>query len=484
MNATLIRSAIHIAAISGQYLATAMFIPAMLDLYHGHDDWRVFALCGFMVGGFSLAAAMATRAPNPTFNKRFGFLLVNVLWAVFSLVGAIPIYFADTDLTFAQALFESVSAVTTTGSTVLVGLDSAPPGLLIWRSLLCWLGGIGIVALGLFVLPFLRVGGMSFFKMESSDTNEKPFARLASYTRAFLAVYFGITLACAIAYDIAGMSRLDAINHAMTTVATAGFSTHDASFAYFDNVAILWISTVFMALCSLPFSILILFVARGRLDALKDPQIGVFLMYLAAFALAVALYDHFMNASDFPTALTQSFFNITSILSTTGYSSADYTTWGPFVVLVVFFATFAGGCSGSTAGGIKAYRFLILYNVLRTGLKRLVYPNAVYSVRYGSKTIDADTQRAVFLFFSTYMMLWAFGSVAMGALGYDVATAISAPITALSNVGPGIGPIIGPAGNFSTISEPALYLLSLLMLLGRLEILSVLVLLMPTYWRN
>ncbi len=484
VNATLVRSAIHIAAICGQYLATAMFIPAMIDLYFGHEDWKVFALSGFMVGGFSLATAMATRAPHPAFNKRFGFLLVNVLWAAFSVIGAIPLYFADVELTFAQAFFESVSAVTTTGSTVIVGLDQAPPGLLLWRALLCWLGGIGIVALGLFVLPFLRVGGMSFFKMESSDTNDKPFARLASFTRAFVAVYVFITLACAIAYDFAGMTRFDALVHALTTVATAGFSSHDASFAYFDSIPMLWIATFFMVLCSLPFSILIVFVARGRLDALRDPQIMVFLLYVAGLSIAVAMYQHFRSGIDFPSALAHSFFNMASILSTTGYASADYTLWGPFVVVVAFFATFIGGCSGSTAGGIKAYRFIILFNILRTGLKRLIYPNAVESVRYGTKIVDADMQRAIFLFFSSYMMLWAFGSIALSALGYDILTAVSGSITALSNVGPGVGPLIGPAGNFSTMGTPALYIMSLLMLLGRLEVLSVLVLLTPTFWKN
>ena len=484
MNASLFRFSIYIAAICGLYLATAMLIPAMVDLYYGHDDWQIFALCAFMVGGLSLMTAMATRSAPPVFSKRLGFLLVNVLWAVFSLVGAIPLLFSGQGLNFAQSLFESISAITTTGSTVLAGLDHMPPGLLVWRSLLQWLGGIGIVALGLFVLPFLRVGGMSFFKMESSDISDKPFARLASFTRAFFAIYVGITLLCAISYDFAGMSHFDAINHAMSTVATGGFSTHDASFGHFRSDVLLWISTFFMAICSLPFSILIVFIVRGRLDALRDPQIGVFFGYLTAFAIASAVYNHLANGADFATAITHSFFNFASILSTTGYASQDYTLWGPFVVLAAFFATFVGGCSGSTAGGVKAYRFVILANIITIGLKKLIYPNAVYSVRYGRQTVDAETQRTVFLFFSAYVFLWVIGSMLMGAFGYDIATSTSAVITALSNVGPGVGQIIGPAGNFATMSDPALYLLSLMMLLGRLEVLTVLVLLMPMFWKN
>ena len=484
MNASLLRSVVYIAALCGLYLSTAMLVPAMVDLYYGHKDWRVFATCAFMVGGLSLMAAMATRGAPPTFSKRLGFLLVNVLWAVFAVVGAVPFMFSGPELNFAQALFEAMSGITTTGSTVISGLDTMPPGLLMWRSLLAWLGGIGIVALGLFVLPFLRVGGMSFFKMESSDTNDKPFARLATFTRAFMAIYVGITVSCAIAYDFAGMSHFDAINHAFATVATAGFSTHDASFGYFQSDAILWISTFFMTISSLPFSILIVFVVRGRLDALRDPQIVVFLGYLAAFSISGALYNHLKNGVELMDALTHSFFNFSSILSTTGFASQDYLLWGHFMVTAAFFATFMGGCSGSTAGGIKAYRFVILFNVITTGLKKLIYPNAVYSVRYGNQTVDAETQRTVFLFFSAYVFLWVMGSMAMSAFGYDFATSTSAVITALSNVGPGVSTLIGPAGNFATFGDPELYLLSLMMLLGRLEVLSVLVLLMPIFWRT
>tara|TARA_R110002020_G_scaffold70492_3_gene182854 strand:+ start:1263 stop:2795 length:1533 start_codon:yes stop_codon:yes gene_type:complete len=484
LNASLLRPAIYIAALCGLYLATAMFLPAMMDLYYGHDDWQVFALSAFMVGGISLMTALATRGAPPVFTKRLGFLLVNLLWVIFSLVGAIPLYLADHDLSFAQSIFESISAITTTGSTVLVGLDDLPPGILLWRSLLQWLGGIGIVALGLFVLPFLRVGGMSFFKLESSDTSDKPFARLASFTRAFIGIYVGITLVCAICYAWAGMNRFDALNHALTTVATGGFSTHDASFGYFNSIPLLWISTVFMTICSLPFSLLIIFVVRRRLDSLRDPQIIVFVGYLFVFSVALGVYHHLNNDVGLGTALAHSFHNISSILSTTGYASTDYTAWGPFAVALAFFATFMGGCTGSTAGGIKAYRFVVLFNIVGTGLKRLVYPNAVYSVRYGKAVIEPEAQRGIFLFVALYIFLWAVGSLAMTLLGYDFLTSASSVITALSNVGPGIGDIVGPAGNFSTISDPALYLLSVMMLAGRLEILTVLVLLTPLFWRQ
>ena len=484
MNATQLRASLYIAGLCGIYLAAAMFLPAAIDLYYGNRDWQLFAACGFMVGSFSLACTLATRGSTPVVSKRLAFFIVNVLWALFSLVGALPLYLSPLGLTFSQSLFESISAITTTGSTVIAGLDNAAPGILFWRSLLHWMGGIGIVALGLFVLPFLRVGGMSFFKLESSDTGDKPFAKLATFTRAFLAVYVGLTLACTIAYDMTGMGHFDALNHAMATVATGGFSTHDASFGYFQSLPLMWVGTVFMTVCSLPFSIMILFAVRRRTDTLFDPQVGFFLGYLCVFSGLLGVYHYVHNDVTLPVALTHSFFNIASILSTTGFASEDYTLWGPFAVALALFATFLGGCSGSTAGGIKAYRVLIIMSVINTGLKKLLYPNAIYPVRYGRKSVDPDIVKGIFLFVSLYMAIWVAGSLILTLLGYDLLTAISASITCLSNVGPGIGHVIGPAGNFSTISDPALNVLSVLMLLGRLEVLTVLVLFLPIFWKN
>lgn len=484
MNATIFRSAINVAAISGIYLSLAMLIPAAIDLYFGHPDATIFLTSAFATGGLSLITAAATRAGPPPFNKRMGFLVVNFLWMIACLIGAVPLWLSSVDLSFGQALFESVSAVSTTGATVIVGLDQAPPGILMWRSMLHWLGGIGILALGLFIMPYLRVGGMSFFKLESSDTGDKPFARIASYTRAFIAIYVVITLVCAVVYAALGMSRFDALNHAMSTVATGGLSTHDASFGHYKSLPLLWAATFFMTLSSLPFSVLIVFAVRRRFDALKDPQIRVFLGYLVLFSLAASVYLRLQKGVDFHEALAHSFFTVSSILSTTGFASDDYTQWGHFIVALAFVATFMGGCSGSTSGGIKAYRLIILFNFLRSGLYRLIYPDGVHAVRYGHRTVDVEVQRGVFLFFLTYVALSALGAILLGLLGYDVLTAISAAATSLSNVGPGVTEAIGPAGTFAIFSDPALYVLSFLMLLGRLEVLTVLVIFTPLFWKS
>jgi trk system potassium uptake protein TrkH len=484
LNANIFRSAINISAIAGTYLSLIMLVPAFIDVYYGHPDAEVFFLSAFLTGGLSLTTAAATRAGPPPFNKRMGFLVVNMLWFSGSLVGAIPLWLSSMNLDFAKALFESVSALSTTGSTVIVGLDNAPPGILMWRSLLHWLGGIGILALGLFIMPYLRVGGMSFFKLESSDTSDKPFARVATYTRAFIAIYVAITVICAVVYSLLGMGHFDAMNHAMSTVATGGLSTHDASFGYFKNLPLLWAATFFMTLSSLPFSVLILFVVRGRFDAWRDPQIRAFLGYLLLFGVAASVFQRLENGVDFHEALAHSFFTVSSILSTTGFASDDYTQWGHFIVALAFVATFMGGCSGSTAGGLKAYRLIILFNFVRSGLYRLLYPNGIHAVKYGSVTVDADLQRNVFLFFITYVSISAIGAIALGLMGYDVLTAISAAATSLSNVGPGVTQAIGPAGTFAGFHDGALYLLSLLMLLGRLEILTVLVILTPLFWKS
>ncbi|UTV41067.1 TrkH family potassium uptake protein (plasmid) [Ensifer adhaerens] len=478
------RSAVHISAIFGFYLSCAMLVPAFADFYSDHRDWIVFARASFFCGAFFAATVLATRDAPAQLNRKMGFLLVNLLWVVFSLVGAVPLWLSSKELNLMQAVFESVSAVTTTGSTVMVGLDHAAPGVLLWRSMLQWFGGIGIVALGLFVMPFLRVGGISFLRMESSDTNEKVFARIATFMRAFVMIYVAITLACSVAYHQFGMTQFDALNHAMTTVATGGFSTHDASFGHYDSVPLLWASTFFMTLCSLPFSVLILFVVKRSTTALRDPQILVFLGYLAVMGMALAAYHRVYNGVPFATALSHSFFNLASILSTSGYASEDYTLWGPFAVALAFFATFAGGCSGSTAGGIKAYRFVILFGAVRPLVTQILYLNSVTPVRYGGATVDPELQRAVFLFFAVFLALWAFGTLALGALGHDFTTAASSVITALSNVGPGVGPVVGPAGNFSTMSDPALAILSVLMIMGRLEVMTVLVLVSPIFWRS
>lgn len=480
-----IRAAIHVASVFSIYMSFAMLIPAAVDLYAGNPDWQVFAMSAFFTGGLALAVALATRGRAPVLSARFGFLMINLLWLSTCAIGAVPLLASSLGISAADAFFEAVSGLTATGGTVLVGLDDMPPGILMWRALLNWMGGVGVIAFGIFVLPVLNIGGVSYFNIESSSTDDRPFERFSTFAYALLGVYAFSTLVCMILYASAGMDGFDAVTHAMSTMATGGFANYDTSFArYADNPAILWIGTVFMVIGALPFTILILFALRGRLDALADPQIKVFIGYVLAFVFGVAIYLRLSQGVPFFDALTASAFNFTSIITTTGFASEDYSLWGPFAVACAFIATFLGGCSGSTTGGIKAYRFLILFELIHNGLRRLVYPHTVQSVRYGDRTVDDDTQRAVVLFICALFMIWLALCLAVAATGVDLVTAITGSITCLTNVGPGLGPVIGPAGNFAPLPDSAKWILSLAMLMGRLELLAVLVIFTPTFWRR
>jgi trk system potassium uptake protein TrkH len=466
-------------------MSVAMLIPAFVDLYYGNPDWRVFALSSFFTGGLSMAVALATQGRPPGVSSRFAFLLVNLLWFTTAAAGTIPFLASSIEMSFADAVFEAVSAITTTGSTVLVGLDHLPPGILLWRSLLQWMGGLGVIALGLFILPFLNVGGVSYFRIESTDIQDRPFERLSTFTISLLVIYGLLTLLCGIAYAAAGMSGFDAVNHAMTTISTAGFSTYDDSFGHFaDRPAILWIAIVFMFIGGLPFSILILLTVRGRLDALTDPQIRAFTGYVLFFCLATTIYLRLTSDVPFFEALTHATFNFVSLLTTTGYSTHDYSAWGPFAVALAFIATFPGGCSGSTSGGIKAYRFIILFELMANGLRRLVYPNSIQPVRYGDRPVDDDMQRAVVLFIASFFILWAVATLLLAATGLDLVTSLTGALTALTNVGPGLGDFIGPKGSFAEIPDFAKWVMSFAMLFGRLELLAVLVVFTPVFWRR
>lgn len=485
MQYTAIRAAIHIASIFALYLSLIMLIPAAVDLYYGNSDWMVFTIAGFFTGGLAGGVALATQGRAPALSSRFGFLLVNCLWLTACIVGTVPFLTSSLNLDIPDAFFESVSAVTSTGSTILAGLDGMPPGILLWRSLLQWISGLGVIALGLFILPFLKVGSISYFNIESTHIEDRPFDRFSTFVRSLMGIYVVLTVICAIAYAAAGMEVFDAVNHALTTLSTGGFSTHDISMGFYnDQPAILWVATVFMFVGALPFAVLILFVVRGRLDVLSDPQIKVFTGYVFLFILVGTIFLRVSTGRSIPDSLTHSAFNFVSIITTTGFATEDYGLWGSFGVAAAFVAMFLGGCSGSTAGGIKAYRFLILFEMLKNGLRKLVYPNSVQIVRYGDRPVEDELQRAVVLYFSAFLVVWAAVILLLALTGMDLVSAVTSAATAITNVGPGLGTMVGPVDNFSGINDFAKFIMAFAMLLGRLEILSVLVIFTPIFWRR
>jgi trk system potassium uptake protein TrkH len=479
-----LRAAMHVSAVFATWLAALMLIPALVDLYYGNPDWIVFAISCAVIAALATIVAAATRGIRPTYSTRFAFLLVNLLWLTFAVAGAVPFVESSLQLSLADAFFESMSGITTTGSTVITGLDGLPPGLLLWRSMLQWVGGLGVIGLGLFILPYLKIGGSSVFKLESSDRYDRPFSRMTTFAVSIIGIYMASTFICATLYAMTGMTGFDAINHAMTTVSTGGYSTHDASFGYFENLSTQWVAIVFMLIGATPFTALVVLMLRGRIDMFRDNQVIVMLCYTLGLGIVLAIYLDVTHTEELGLGIEHAIFNIVSLVTTTGYANADYLQWGPFAIALVFMATFLGGCSGSTAGGVKTYRWIALYGIMRRALDRFIYPHAVQSVHSGKDVVGEDTLEVVLLYFTAFILMWSLLTVALTLTGTDFLTALSGILTALANVGPGLGEVIGPAGNFAPLSEPAKWILSFAMLLGRLEIFTVLVLAAPAFWRE
>jgi trk system potassium uptake protein TrkH len=464
-------------------LALAMLLPALVDLAVANPDWKVFAVSSGCTLAFAGMAFLATRGGKPELGIREAFLLTTLSWVALSAFAALPFTFSALKLSYSDAFFEAMSGLTTTGSTVLVGLDGMPPGILLWRSLIQWLGGIGIIVLGIAILPFLRVGGMQLFRTESSDRSEKIMARPNDFARAIGGVYLGLTLLCAFAYYLAGMSGFDALNHAMTTLATGGFSTSDGSLGSFP-AATHWIAVLFMIVGALPF-VLYLKALQGSPGALlRDSQVKLLLTFVFVAILFVTIWLRITQEVAFFEALRLVALSIVSIVTTTGFAVTDYGLWGSYAIVFFFLLTFIGGCTGSTSGGIKIFRFLILWVTVKGLLHNLRFPHRIVKQTYEGRPVPMDVQTAVIAFFACLIASFALLTLSLSLLGLDPLSALSGAAQAIANVGPGLGPEIGPAGNFAGLPDAAKWLLSAGMLLGRLELFTVLVLFLPSFWKE
>lgn len=466
-------------------LAAAMMIPAIVDLANGNPDWQVFVTSASVTLFIGVTLHLTSRGNTFDLKPRQAFLLTVLSWVVIAAFGALPFALSTLGLSYTDAFFESMSGVTTTGSTVLTGLDLMAPGLLLWRALLQWLGGIGIIVMALSIMPLLRVGGMQLFRMESSDTSEKVLPRAAQIASSIGVIYLILTILCAIFYVIAGMTWFDGIAHAMTTIATGGFSTSDSSVGLFNSAAVEYVATGFMIMGGLPF-VLYLRAVRGTPQAVfQDTQVRWFLAVIATAVLTMTAYlMATVSGVSLTTALRLSAFNVVSVITGTGYSTDDFGLWGNFALGIFFFLMFIGGCAGSTTCGIKIFRFQVLYSTSKTQLAKLLHPHGVFIPYYNRKPIPDAISESVMSFFFMYMVCFAFLALALGLIGLDFLTAVSGAATAISNVGPGLGPIIGPAGTFAPLPDTAKWLLSFGMLLGRLELFTVLILLTPAFWQR
>ena len=465
-------------------LSSGMVIPSVVDLIVGNPDWAAFAVSAGFTLFVGAAMFMAARTGSVTLTLRQAFLLTTLVWIVLPTFASLPFMISDLRLSFTDAFFEAMSGITTTGATVITGLDGAPPGLLLWRSILQWLGGLGIIIMALTVLPMLKVGGMQMFKVEGFDAQEKVLPRATQLASALVIVFIGLTVLWALFYWLAGMNGLDAIVHAMTTIATGGYSSHDASMGYFDSVIIDWIATIGMVVGGIPF-LLYVQAVRGRPSALwQDAQVQWFIGATVLFVLVVTVYLAASDTYGIAASLRYAAFNTISMMTGTGYATTDFSLWGGFVIVILFMLMFVGGCAGSTTCGIKVFRFQVLFEVARVQLRQLLQPHGVFIPYFNKRPIDETITASVMGFFYLYALTVCLLAIALAAFGLDFVTAMSGAASAVSNVGPGLGPIIGPSGTFAPLPDATKWLLAFGMLLGRLELFTVFVLLLPSFWRS
>ena len=463
-----------------------MLPPIIFSVYYDDHSWLPFVE-GF---GITLAAGFLFWLPVHRSKKdlrlRDGFLVVASFWTVLGTAGAAPLYFSDVlSLSFTDAVFESMSGLTTTGATVLTGLDNLPMSILYYRQQLQWLGGMGIIVLAVAVLPMLGVGGMQLYRAETpgpvKDTKLTP--RITETAKALWYVYLAFTITCLIGYRLAGMGWFDALCHAFSTVAIGGFSTHDASIAYFNSAAIDFVAVFFMFLAGINFS---LHFFAWRYVSVKhyfqDQEFRAYSFILLALSTVVISMLFFYRGFDDPfDTFLAGMFQAVSIATTTGFTTEDFSMWPAALPALLIFASFVGGSAGSTAGGIKVIRWLLVYKQGVREIARLVHPNAEIPVKLGSKAVSPRVVEAVWGFFSVYIIVFGVMLLAMMSTGLDQVTAFSAVAATLNNLGPGLGDV---ASGFMSISDTAKWISVVGMLLGRLEIFTLLVLITPTFWRT
>ncbi len=459
--------------------------PVVLLFYEGEQqDTQVFfysMLFTLLTGG--LMVLLGSFSPFVLRGRQI-FLLTSLGWIILSLFSSLPLHYGSTQLSIADAMFESISGLTTTGATILSGLDTMSHGILLWRGILQWLGGIGIIVLGMAILPFLQVGGMRLFQSESSDWSEKAVPRSGTLAKAIGKVYVSLTLLCILSYWAAGMAPFDALVHGLTTSATGGFANYDASMGqYADTPVILWIGITFMFLGALPFVLYVHMIQGRPMPMLRDSQVRALAKILLGAILCMTAFLITQKNWDWFEALTHAAFNIVSIVTTTGYASSDYNAWGSFAVIFFLYLMFIGGCSGSTSGGFKVFRHQLSLMLMRNQMLALLHPRGVFSQRYNGRHVEDDVIRSMvgfaFFFFATIAVL----AFALSFMGLDFITSFTAAVSAVANVGPGLGDTVGPAGNFSSLPDAGKWLMAIGMILGRLEIVTFMILFTRAFWR-
>tara|TARA_B100001287_G_C22674702_1_gene527062 strand:+ start:397 stop:1782 length:1386 start_codon:yes stop_codon:yes gene_type:complete len=461
-----------------------MLIPMFYDIFYQNDDWLQFLYSSLITFIIGIILYISFRKKNIKLGIRQAFLLTICSWLVISLFGAIPFVYSSSSLPYTDAFFESVSGITTTGATVIYDLENLSEGILIWRSLLQWFGGIGIIVLAMAILPTLQIGGMQLLHMEHDDPYEKTIPKVNRFVLELFLLYIFLSIICGILYFLNGMSGFDSVIHAMTTISTGGFSSHDQSFGYFNSFNIELISVVFMIIGSLPFVLYLQFIHKQKNNFLRDDQVKLFLIVVLVIVLLTTIWLKTNFSSNLFLSFRVSLFNIISILTGTGYSNNNFSNWGSYGTVIMMVIMFIGGCAGSTTGGIKIFRLQILFRGAISQIKKLTKPHALFVMRFNGKTVNENTYNSVMGFFFMYIILFILSAISLSFFNLDFLTAFSAAASAISNVGPGLGDYIGPSGNYSLLDNGAKWILALTMIIGRLEIFTVLVLLSFNFWKN
>ncbi len=475
-----------IALVSGTVICAVgffLFIPLITEIIYETESWESYAvpIMLYLIVGGSLV--ITNKNIDLKISLKEAFVITVSSWLLFTFLCAIPFVYTQVNLGIVDALFESMSGVTTTGATILSNLESLPRGILIWRAFLQWLGGVGIVVIALFILPFLRVGGMQLFHLEGDDPYDKSLPKISSVVKKIFFIYIILTITLIFFYYISGMMLFDAISHSFTTISTGGFSTHDNSFAFFNN-KILLVSIIFMIVGSLPFLVLVQTSKKNLFAIFRDHQVRVFILVLF---IAVILIFYFANSfidGNFINKIISVSFNTISIISGTGYISENFENWGNYASVLFLILMFIGGCAGSTTGGLKVFRFQILFKYINMHFKKMLKPHSIIASQFNGKKINETTYESVMSFFFLYILTFFVSALLLSFSGLDFLTCISASASTISNVGPGLGSIIGPDGNYGTLDIYSKLILIITMFLGRLELLTIFILLLPSFWKD
>ena len=465
-------------------LGVAMTAPYALQIIF-QEESHSFISASFITVFIGILFVLSNLEREYKLNLRQTFLFSSLAWIMVAIFGSLPFLLSNQNFSFSEAFFESMSGITTTGATIIADLDNSPKSILLWRAIMQWLGGIGIVVMAITILPLLKVGGMQLFKMEGPDSTEKILPRTIEVAAIIILTYVILTLLCGFFYWIFGMTIFDSVSHAMTTIATGGFSTHNDSIGFFKNSNIEIVASIFIILGSIPFISYLKFIRGNRKVFFEDVQIKG-LIYLLLFSILIMfIYLFFINyESNFFDKVRISSFNVISILSGTGYVTDDFGLWGKFSLIFFLLLMFVGGCAGSTACGIKIFRLQMLLIFLKNQVKKLISPNSVIVTKYNNQKISDEFINSVLIFIFTFLFIFLIISMLLSISGLDFITSISGAASAISNVGPGLGDMIGPNGNYKDIPNISKWVLSFGMLLGRLELFAVLVLFFPSFWRN